>query len=135
MITEILGKKTPTKDAKYTEHSLSVNEFGQPSVLTDQYAVPVKLIELLLLNPGTYPTKPDMGVGLIRNYRYTFMDNLQDLQTEIENQISTYLPEFTSVEVRLYTEDPTKQLLIGISVDDSAYTLVLDQEKKTLDVL
>lgn len=135
MIDKILGSKLPEDNAKVSEYALSVNDFGQPAVLTNSDAIAVKLIELLLLKPGTYPTRPNMGVGLVENYRYTFFDNISDLQTEIQNQINTYLPEFQTTDVTLSANENEKQLIITITVNSLTYALVLDTDTKTLNVL
>lgn len=135
MINKVLGSRSPNKNPSVTEHALSVNDFGQPLVLTDQDAIAVKLIELLLLKPGTYPTRPNMGVGLVENYRYTFFDQLEELQSEIEDQIRTYLPEFQTTDVTLSANELTKELLITITVEGLTYALVLDGEKRTLNFL
>lgn len=135
MINKVLGSRTPTKNPSVTEHALSVNDFGQPLVLSNQDAIAVKLIELLLLKPGTYPTRPNMGVGLVENYRYSFFDQMDTLQSEIEDQIRTYLPEFQTTDVTLSGNELTKELLITITVEGLTYALVLDGEHRTLSYL
>jgi hypothetical protein len=122
------------KYSQFTEHVLAKDEFNNPKVLNGPNAIVQKILNLILLRPGTYPTRPYMGVGLIENFRYTFTDEIDKLEAEINEQIRTYLPEFESVNVNLDTTmEKNKVLLINIIVDSSVYTISLDSDKKTLD--
>ena len=88
------------------------------------------------MNPGTYPTKPYMGIGFIKKYRYSFMDNIDELNEEVKEQIRTYLPEFQTVNVEFSNmNEKVNQLLIFNTVDYMTYSLVLDTSKKTLSWL
>ena len=83
---------TPRKDDKilvskfdqYKEHLLGINEFNKPKVVNGPIAVCYKIIELILMRPGTYPTRPYMGIGLVENFRYTFTDKIDELQALTE---------------------------------------------------
>lgn len=119
-------------DIKYTEHALSVNNFNRPTVYYNQDAIASKLVELLLLRPGSYPTRPYMGVGLVSKYRYTFFDDITTLENDIQNQINTYLPEFVGATVKLTKDEANKILYINIILDNVNYALSLDLETKTL---
>lgn len=132
---------TPRKDDKilvskfdqYKEHLLGINEFNKPKVVNGPIAVCYKIIELILMRPGTYPTRPYMGIGLVENFRYTFTDKIDELQALTEEQIRIYLPEFDSVKVTYDTVlEKDKILIIHIFVDDSVYTVTLDTDRKTL---
>ncbi len=132
---------TPRKDDKilvskfdqYKEHLLGINEFNKPKVVNGPIAVCYKIIELILMRPGTYPTRPYMGIGLVENFRYTFTDKIDELQALTEEQIRIYLPEFDSVKVTYDTVlERDKILIIHIFVDDAVYTVTLDTDRKTL---
>ena len=86
---------------KYAEYSLSITEFNRPEIATGAKAIIQKIIQLIFMNPGTYPTKPYMGIGFIKKYRYSFMDNIDELNEEVKEQIRTYLPEFQTVNVEI----------------------------------
>jgi len=121
------------KYSQFTEHILDIDEFTKPKVYNGPKAVVQKIINLILLKPGTYPTRPYMGVGLIEKYRYSFTDEKETLQADINNQIQTYLPEFSNVRVELDTSNELeKELIINIVVDKSVYTITLDSDRKTL---
>ena len=135
MINKVFGTKTLAKDPKVIEHSISINQFNQPLVYTNEDATAIKLIELILLRPGTYPTRPKMGVGLVERYRYTFFEHLYELEEDITNQIRTYLPEFESVDVNLTKDELNKTLFITISLDSVAYSLVFNSQTNTISVI
>lgn len=121
---------------KYAEYSLSITEFNRPEIATGAKAIIQKIIQLIFMNPGTYPTKPYMGIGFIKKYRYSFMDNIDELNEEAKEQIRTYLPEFQTVNVEFSNMNgKINQLVIFITVDYMTYSLVLDTNKKTLSWL
>ena len=122
------------KPNSVVEYFLGINEFNRPTVYTDIDATYTLLIRLILLNPGTYPNHPRMGVGLVRRYRYANASELSKLSNDIEDQIATYLPQFSSVSVDL-TVTSTKDLLIQIIIDGVAYELIYKTEYETLDAV
>jgi len=115
------------------EYTLSLNEFNRPKVLEDQDATCVKLVELILLEKGTFPTRPDMGIGIVSRYRYSSSEDLEQLKADIEEQMTTYLPELIATEVAISESD--KAVKIAIVVDEIVYNLTFDKETKTLDSL
>lgn len=102
------------------EHLLTTDEFNNPKVLQGKDAIAQLLIHLILLEPGTISRAPRMGVGLVSRYRYNFEDSLDQLQRDIEEQVSTYLPEFSAAKVELEL-DENKELIISIIIDDTIY--------------
>lgn len=131
-----LNTVTSQINNRYSEYNLSLNEFNRPQVDTGVKAVIDKIIMLIMMKPGTYPTRPNMGVGLVENYRYTFMDDLGRLKDEVNTQKNIYLPEFRSVDVEFDTVDELqKNLYIYITIRKRMYVLLLDTETKTLSWL
>lgn len=109
-----------TTQVKQREYLLTVDEFSNPQVVEGKSAVALLLSRLILLEPGSDPLHPDMGVG-IRRYRFNSnKDNLQTLQTAIEKQVDTYLPSFQGSEVQLIMNDD-KTMNINITVGDTTY--------------
>lgn len=103
-------------------HVLSLNEFNRPKVFNDSDSAYVHIIQLILLEPGTYQSHPKMGVGIRSRYRYNGDDNyMMNLKSDIENQISTYLPELISVQVSLTNNNN----ILGIIIDTSTGTYVV----------
>jgi hypothetical protein len=112
---------------------LTTDEFSQPMVLEDQNAVGTLLLRLFLLQPGTNPLHPEMGIGLVPRYRFITTADLNDLTTLIKDQIQTYLPLEYSSTAEVYLEiKPTKYLLITIIINDVKY--IFDTEKSTTPV-
>lgn len=113
-------------------HVLSLNEFNMPKVFSESDSAYVHIIYLLLLEPGTFQSHPNMGVGLRSRYRYNNNENfLLDLKNSITDQISTYLPELTFVDISLTVSNTT----LGIIIDttNGAYVLAYDSEKDVMD--
>ena len=50
-----------------TEFSFSVDDFENPKTYKDAEAIATLLVRLLILEPGTFQSHPDMGVGLYSN--------------------------------------------------------------------
>lgn len=90
------------------------------------------LVRLMLLNPGTIQTHPDMGVGIVTKWRYCDIDQLVDLQLEISRQISTYLPSLRLTNVSLKAKPNSKELIIEITANGVLYSLETDNENNTI---
>lgn len=103
---------------KQREYLFSVNEFNEPAKVENKSAIALLLVRLIMMDPGSDPLHPDMGVG-IRNYRYS-ADNLEDLRSRVQTQIETYLPEFQNANVAII-RTPDKVCNIEISIDDITY--------------
>lgn len=104
---------------KKKEYLLSVNKFNKPESVDEKEAIALLLVRLLLLNPGSDPLHPDMGVGLT-DFRYC-LGRVSELQNRIENQITQYLPEFKYASVRVVEVTAQKICNIEITIDDTLY--------------
>lgn len=120
-------------DNTLREYTLSLNEFNQPKIYTNNDATCLKLMQLILLEKGTYPTRPDMGVGIVSRYRFSLMDNLTDLKSDIQDQVLTYLPELLATDITV--EGANKEIHIYITIDETVYSLTFSQETTTLSSL
>ena len=120
---------------KIKEYGLSTNSFKQPKEYEDTDAIFVLIKRLILLNPGTYPNHPNMGVGLFKNWKFADMDDMGLLRNEIEKQILEYLPQFQLSEVSI-TKKGEKELAISIQVENIIYTMeTTDGELVLADLL
>lgn len=120
---------------KIKEYGLSTNSFKQPKEYEDADAIFVLIKRLILLNPGTYPNHPNMGVGLFKNWKFADMDDMGLLRNEIEKQILEYLPQFQLSEVSI-TKKGEKELAISIQVENIIYTMeTTDGELVLADLL
>lgn len=115
------------------EYALSVNEFNQPAEARGKKAIGVFLIRLLLMDKGTDPMRPDMGVGIVSRYRYMFEETCSELISDIRNQIQTYLLPYSNFLVDAKVED--KELHLTVTIDDETYSyksINLNSENMTL---
>ena len=104
----------------YREYLLDTDNFNKPMVLEDKQAIAALLTRLILLEPGTNPLFPTMGVGLVSKYRYLFKDSESKLKDDIRNQISMFLPDADCTNVELiYNDDKT--IDIEITIDDDIF--------------
>lgn len=109
-----------TTQVKQREYLLSVDEFSNPQVVEGKSAIALLLSRLILLEPGSDPLHPEMGVGLKR-YRFNSnKDALTELKNVIAKQVDVYLPTYQGSEVTL-TLTKDKKLNIDITVGDTTY--------------
>lgn len=103
---------------KQLEYLFSISDFKEPAKVVEREAIALLLVRLILMDPGTNPLHPNMGVG-IRKYRFG-LDNIDELRNNVEQQIQTYLPDFqnATVEIKI-TED--KLCNIEISMNNIVY--------------
>ena len=104
---------------KEREYLISVNKLNEPVVEKGQRAIALLLLRLILLDPGSDPLHPDMGVG-IRKYRFS-VDTLNDLKDRVKKQIERYLPDFIASDVNIVINS-NKTCNIEITIDDTIYT-------------
>ena len=110
------------------EYFLNTNKFTRPEVWSDEDATFILLSRLILLNPGTYPDHPEMGVGLVEKYRYANARTiLPELIDNIRDQINTYLPEFSTVNVEI-SVGVDKELKIDVVLDSVLYSMTYDPD-------
>ena len=119
-------KRREIQVMKVDDAVLSLNNFNTPKIIQGYESINMKIIRLILYEPGTSPDFPDKGVGLISKYRYLTQNNLNELMDRIKDQINTYLPEFNGVDVQL--EIYKGILNIGISIDNVLYEYSYDGE-------
>lgn len=113
-----------------TEFAFSVDDFKNPKLYKNAEAVSTLLVRLLLLEPGTIQSHPDMGVGLISKYRFSVEGEGVNLQGEYQRQIEKYLPQFQGVQVSV--KEKNKQFQISVQIDDTLYGIYYDTEKTTV---
>ena len=101
------------------EYHLSIDEFKEPKVSTNAEAVATLLVRLLLLEPGTFQSHPDMGVGIVSRYRYNMEGKAADLEADFKRQIETYLPNFQNVRVKVTEVLPDTSYLPSLAVNPS----------------
>lgn len=108
-------------EANKKELGLSTNVFNKATEYQGKTAWFQLILNLIFLRPGTYPSIPNMGVGL-QDYEYEYIDDVKDnIRNKIEEQINLFLPDvpLTSVEVTSVEYEGKTILLIVISLEDN----------------
>ena len=104
---------------------LSVNDSDKLKGMT---ATAQQICNLLLIEPGTYPSEPLLGIG-IEGEQFELLDSfkLDSLKTKIENQIERYIITDYDIKINLTTKsvstvDTSKVLVIDIIIRDISGT-------------
>lgn len=108
-------------EANKKELGLSTNVFNKATEYQGKTAWFQLILNLIFLRPGTYPSIPNMGVGL-QDYEYEYIDDVKDnIRNKIEEQVKLFLPDvpLASVEVSSVDYEGKTILLIVISLDDN----------------
>lgn len=121
----------PFEHPTIKEYSLGIDKFNRPAVYDQPKSSYIKIVRLILLEKGTYPTKPDMGVGLVSKYRYADIKTATtNLKNDIDNQIATYLPEYQAAQIDV--EADKKEIKINITINKLTYQLMYNKEENTI---
>lgn len=108
-------------EANKKELGLSTNVFNKATEYQGKTAWFQLILNLIFLRPGTYPSIPNMGVGL-QDYEYEYIDDVKDnIRNKIEEQVNLFLPDvpLASVEVTSVEYEGKTILLIAISLEDN----------------
>lgn len=112
---------------KQREYLLTVDEFSNPQVVEGKSAIALLLSRLIILEPGSDPLHPEMGVG-IKRFRFNSDKNvLNKIRDAISKQVDTYLPTFQGSEIQITLTDD-KILNINITVGDTTYVYTSEVE-------
>ena len=112
-------------EANIRDYLLDIDDLNRPKALDMENiqtgtmnSAALLIIRLLLLKKGSYPDFPDLGIDIRGRYRFAFEEELITLRNELEDQISTYLPELipVDVEVSLYRPKDSLENMILFSI-------------------
>lgn len=120
-----------------TEPLLSVDKYYKPLVAKGEDYATLMLIRLILLEPGTFQTHPNMGVGLVSRFRYSNEIDMVKLANSIRDQIILYLPQFTLTDVKciLGDSDTGTEKVIKIYITTEELNVYLPINVETGEVL
>lgn len=127
---------TDVSDGEKSEIILSLNAFNKPAEATGVEAWINLISNLIFMEPGAYPTDPEMGCD-IGKYQFHFLDDVIDeISDLITTQAHTYLPDvpLTGVNVSKTTSDtgaPILLIALELSVDDATEIAVIAAEKSS----
>ena len=112
--------------AEEIDYLMSVDMFNNPATVDGERAKALKIVRLILMNPGSDPLHPNMGVGL-RQFRYGLNSqgniggsSLDELRDKTVEQINTYLPHLRIADVN-FTITTDHILSIEIRLDNMLY--------------
>jgi hypothetical protein len=116
-------------EALKDEISFTMNAFNVTQAYTDYIGLALRLRDLLLMERGTNPAAPSMGVG-IRNYLMEIADSqtLADLKEAIQSQIDIWLPtdqivDFSLTPNPLITDRNKVAIIFQLKNTDGAYDM------------
>lgn len=114
------------------EYSLSIDEFNNPKVYEGAPGVMLLLTRLILLEPGLFQSHPDMGVGLLTEYRFRTDDGglASELKSRIQSQIDKYLPFLTGAEIAVDIKD--NSYYISITINGIIYGILYNTETNSI---
>ena len=114
------------------EPLITLNQYNRPVELEGQDAQVLLITRLILMEPGLIQTHPDMGVGLVSMFRYSTELDVKNLKDRIAKQIQTYLPMFTTVEVKVDLDNQKHLLYIYVNSDQINAMIPFDTENYTV---
>ena len=98
------------------DYLLDLDPFKKPKVIGNEEAMATLLTRLIMLEPGTNPLYPEMGVGIVSKYRFLGKNRENDLKKDITEQIEKYFPDAMQQNIEfVYNEDNTMNIEITIN--------------------
>ena len=116
------------------EYLLDVDKRQQPKVFTKYEGDRINVFRLIMLEPGTFPTHPTLGVGLVSRWRFRDVDTIKSsLASTIEAQLKDFMPQLIDPQVTVTIVNNNNKNIINISVrvnGELAYTFKVDEETR-----
>lgn len=110
--------------AKQEDMLMSMDDFGNPKVIRDLDLINLKLMRLILLEPGTHPDIPEKGFGLISRYRYIKAEDIPKMEVDLLEHINKWVPNLRGVDVTINLKNSI--LNIGIAANEVFYEYTYD---------
>lgn len=116
------------------EYLLDVDKRQQPKVFTKYEGDRINVFRLIMLEPGTFPTHPTLGVGLVSRWRFRDVDTIKSsLASTIEAQLKDFMPQLIDPQVTVKIVNNNNKNIINISVrvnGELTYTFKVDEETR-----
>jgi len=118
--------------AIYRDFTFNQGIYGRAAEYTDTSAIILAIKNILLSRKGNFPFNPSFGMD-IEKYQFDLLDStkIQEIKSEINQQIARYLPSFQDVlvDVRIIDNaenvDADGRQMIGITVSTRINTETL----------
>lgn len=122
------------------EHVLSVTRKQEAKVFEGIEGDKINIVRLIMMEPGTYPSHPTLGVGLVSRYRYKDCEAIKaSLANDIKRQIERFMPHLIDPQVHvtiIKNLDNSNTIQITVSSLMSSMKVLVDENtRKTLDSL
>lgn len=109
------------------ELTFQVNDFSMPKVNSNYIAWSDLIIKLAMFEPGTFPDLPEAGLGINRAQYQDLDSYAARLKSNLENQISKYLPDIPVSNLDVFGTETEHGTLLVIGVEFTA-----DETTKTV---
>lgn len=111
-----------------------VNDFKNPKITNEAETIKNNILTLLFMRKGSYPSIPELGIG-IQDTLYQFFDdiNTEDLTRRIASQCTEFIPSVNSGALQVHKtyqrtsngKLPVLLIVVPTSVDSNEKSLVL----------
>lgn len=116
------------------EYLMDVDKRQQPKVFSKYEGDRINVFRLIMVEPGTYPTHPTLGVGLVSRWRFRDIDTIKSsLASTIEAQLKDFMPHLIDPQVTVTIVNNNNKNIINISVrvnGELTYTFKVDEETR-----
>lgn len=103
---------------------LEASPTHQQRILLEKEALAQVIQNIVLLEKGTLPNQPELGVG-IENYLFEPITELtqERLTNDIQSQVAKFIPNMytVKVEIEMSVKELTNTILIAVSIKDSPF--------------
>ena len=113
------------------ELGFDLDDFNKPISYSGVDAWVHQIMQLCMLNPGSVPSNPTIGIGITR-YEFLLEDDRRKLCNEINRQVPLFYPDmpFTEVTVEVSQESSDVLYLVtSFTYDGSVETAVVAVKK------
>lgn len=115
------------------ELGFDLDDFQKPICYSGKDAWVHQILQLCIMDPGTIPSNPTIGVGM-NNYEFLLEDDRRKLASEINRQVPIFFPDmpFQNATVQSPSENEDQDILyifLTFLVDSSIETAVVAAKK------
>lgn len=117
------------------EVAFGVDDFNKPKLLTPQESLAQILYNIFVMEEGTYPSLPHIGIG-IRRYLYKYREdiNITELKQKIFVNCTDLLPfvEFDDIDIIVtnYQNQGIMMIMIPLKITDETMLLAFSTDDK-----
>lgn len=132
------------EEANVTDYLLGLDDLQQPRAIDMSIIRPNEwnsailfIARLILMRKGQLDDHPDMGIDIRARYKFSYEDELIQLNQEIQEQVARFLPEFSPIEVTSQFKEGKAEgsIVIIVIIDNVAYELLYSLTSATIEGL